>query len=92
MTANPSKAAPRKRRYAVLCEATVTHEVVVMADSPEAAVKRAREMPISDWEALYGCGVRIDPIDSVTERRKNGRAFSVKDDGRCVEVEEDLPW
>jgi hypothetical protein len=81
----------KKQRYAVLCEATVTLEVVVMAASPEDAVQRAYATDLGKWEELSACGRTFERIDSVTERRKNGRAFSVEDDGRCVEVE-DLPW
>jgi hypothetical protein len=79
----------KRRRYAVLCEAEVTFELVVTADSPEAAVQKAKVTPLGDWEDI-GQRRKLS-IDSVTERRKNGRAFSVEDDWRCVEVE-DLPW
>lgn len=82
----------KKQRYAVLREATVTLEVVVLAESPEDAVRRAYAADPGKWEVLEDCGRGLDPIDSVTERRKNGRAFSVEDDGRCLEVGDDLPW
>jgi len=79
----------KKQRYAVLREATVTLEVVVMAESPEEAVRRAYDTDFERWE-IHG-GYSVEPVDSVTERRNNGKAYSVEDGGRCVEVE-DLPW
>lgn len=79
----------KKQRYAVLAEAKVSVDLVLLAESPEDAVQKARFIPTRYWETLDDW--RRDDSDSVTERRKNGRAFSVEDDGRCVEVEE-LPW
>lgn len=79
------------KRYAVLATADVDVEIEVIADSPLEAVEIAARAHPSKWKQLEGFGLRpaSEGIDSVTERRKNGRAFSVTfDDANFPHVHE----
>jgi hypothetical protein len=83
-------------KYQVLREATVTVAVTVNADSPEDAVRKGYECKHRDWKSL-GDGMGLSHIDTVTEQRKNGKAYDVEYSHdhrvrcrvRCVEVKDE---
>ena len=69
------------QRYSVLAQAEVTLEIVVIADSPEEAVAKARHAQThppsrAKWRQVIDHD--LGTIDTVTEKRKDGRAFSVE--------------
>lgn len=79
-----------RKRYSVLATAEVDVELEVLAESPLQAVELAAQAHPGRWKQLEGFGLKpaSEGIDSVTERRKNGRAFSVEwDDGGFPHVD-----
>ena len=81
-------------KYQVLREAKQTVAVTVVARTPEEAVRKAYAKSHDSWKPIED-GMGLEHIDTVTEQREGGKAYSVEyrmnnggrwdGGGRCVE-------